>query len=128
MVPNRATHHILLKWTFNISEPMLNLINILYFEILDKFTYMLNQGSWLNLPLVPKKTDVDMKHIFQIFYIFQNQSPEVFYKEGILKFHKIHKKISVSKSLFELSYSLKAYNLIKKTFRHKCFPTNFAKC
>ena len=107
---------------------MPNLINILYFEILDKFTYMLNQGSWLNLPLVPKKTDVDMKHIFQIFYIFQNQSPEVFYKEGILKFHKIHKKISVSKSLFELSYSLKAYNLIKKTFRHKCFPTNFAKC
>ena len=44
-----------------------------------------------------------------------------------LKFHKIHWKTPVLESLFNKVAGLKAYNLIKKRLRHRCFPVNIAK-
>ena len=57
--------------------------------------------------------------------IAKKQPPEVFWKKGVLKLYKFHRKASVLESLF--NKGLKAYNFIKKRLQHKCFPAKFAK-
>ena len=44
-----------------------------------------------------------------------------------IKFKKIHKKTSVSESLFNQVVGLRSATLLKERLWHRCFPVNFAK-
>ena len=59
----------------------------------------------------------------------KKQPLEVFYKKAVLKnFLKIHRKISVLKSLFNQVAGLWVYNFIKKKrFQHRCLSVNIKK-
>ena len=57
--------------------------------------------------------------------IAKKQPPEVFWKKGVLKLYKFHRKASVLESLF--NKGLKTCNFIKERLQHKCFPAKFAK-
>ena len=52
----------------------------------------------------------------------------MFFKIGVpLKFHEIHKKISVLESHFNKITGLMACNLMKKRPHHGCLPVNITK-
>ena len=64
---------------------------------------------------------------FLKFFFCQKQPPETFYEKGCSqKFHKIHRKTPVPKSLFNKIGGLRPAILLKKRLWHKCFPVNFS--
>ena len=53
--------------------------------------------------------------------------PEVFWRIGVLKFHKIHGKTPVLESLLQQSYRLRPATFLRRRLWHRCFSVNFAK-
>ena len=48
-------------------------------------------------------------------------------RSSVKKFHKLHRKTPVLKSLFNKVAGPQACNFIKKRFQHRCFPLKCAK-
>ena len=67
---------------------------------------------------------------FRNFLEEQKQQPELFCKNDVLKFHKIHRKTSVLESDFNkvaASSCLQNCSFIKKRLHHRRFSVNIAK-
>ena len=65
--------------------------------------------------------------IYIVLHSIKKQSPEVFYKKGVLRnFAKFTEKYLCQRLFFNKVADLKSTILLKKSLWHSCFPVNFA--
>ena len=88
---------------------------------------------WTNITLLQSLQDLTSYFIVagrqqSVFRTLQEQPPEVFYKKRVFKnFTKLTRKHLCQSLFFNKVPGLRPATLLKKRFRHRYFPVNFAK-